>query len=124
MQIYEELMADTEGRITTSFVGLDHPVKNNRLLPKGWRLDGPIANVTGPHGEAEKDPEYINKSGSSGADTITYRIALNEQDPRCRCRDRGSLLSVDSALLPQRTLYDRPGTGNKTTCVHNQPPLD
>ena len=60
-------------------MGLDHAVKNNRLLPKGWRLDGPYANVTGPHGEAEKDPEYVNKLGSSGADTITYRIALDDR---------------------------------------------
>jgi len=79
VQIYEELIVNTEGKITTSFVGLDHPVKNNRLLPKGWRSDGPYAKFTGPHGEAERDTEYVNKSGSSGADTITYRIALNEK---------------------------------------------
>jgi hypothetical protein len=82
VQIYEELMADTEGRITTSFVGLDHHIKNNRLLPKGWRTDGPLASVTGPHGEAEKDPEYVNQIGSSGADTIKYRIALNDKTRR------------------------------------------
>jgi hypothetical protein len=79
VQIYEELIANTEGKITTSFVALDHALKNNRLLPKGWRPDGPMANVTGPHGEAEKDPEYVRATGSSGSDTITYRIALNDQ---------------------------------------------
>lgn len=79
VQIYEELVADTDGKITTSFVGLDHPLKNNRLLPKGWQPTGPFANVTGPHGDAEQDPDYINKAGSSGADTITYRIPLNER---------------------------------------------
>src|SRR6185437_6813757 len=51
-QIYEEIVADTEGKITTSFVGLDQPLKNNRLLPKGWRSDGPLAEFTGPHGDA------------------------------------------------------------------------
>jgi len=79
VQIYEELMADTEGRITTSFVGNNHALKNNRLLPKGWRANGPYAVVTGPHGDAEKDLEYINKSGSSGADVISYRIPLTEK---------------------------------------------
>jgi hypothetical protein len=79
VQIYEELMADTKGKITTSFVGGDHALKNNRLLPKGWRTDGPFADVTGPHGDAESDPEYINKSGSTGSDRITYRIPLNEK---------------------------------------------
>jgi hypothetical protein len=89
VQIYEELIVNTEGKITTSFVGLDHPVKNNRLLPKGWRLDGPFANVTGPHGEAEKDAEYINKAGSSGSDTLTYRIVLNE-----KTRDAVAVIAV------------------------------
>src|SRR5206468_12647897 len=30
VQIYEELVADSDGVITTSFVGLDHVLKNNR----------------------------------------------------------------------------------------------
>jgi hypothetical protein len=76
-QIYEEVIADTEGKITTSFVGLDQPLKNNRLLPKGWRHDGPLAEFTGPHGDAEKDHDYDGKSGASGVDNITYRIPLN-----------------------------------------------
>ncbi len=79
VQIYEELMADRKGTITTSFVGGDHALKNNRLLPKGWRRDGPFAEVTGPHGDAENDPEYIHKSGSTGSDRITYRIPLNDK---------------------------------------------
>jgi hypothetical protein len=76
-QIYEEVIADTEGKITTSFVGLDEPLKNNRLLPKGWRSNGPFAEFTGPHGEAEHDPDYDGKSGASGADTLIYRIPFN-----------------------------------------------
>lgn len=79
VQIYEELMADAKGKITTSFVGGDHPLKNNRLLPKGWRRDGPFADFTGPHGDAERDTEYINNSGSSGSDKIIYRIPFNER---------------------------------------------
>lgn len=78
-QIYEELIADTEGKITTSFVGLDHPLKNNRFLPKGWRADGPMAEFTGPHGGAERDPDYNGKSGATGADNLTYRIPLDER---------------------------------------------
>jgi hypothetical protein len=79
VQIYEELIADASGKITTSFVGLDHTLKNNRLLPKGWRSDGPYAEFTAPHGDAERDPDYSGKSGASGADTIVYRIPLNDR---------------------------------------------
>lgn len=78
-QIYEEIIADTEGKITTSFVGLDHALKNNRFLPKGWRTDGPMAEFTSPHGDAENDPDYNGKSGASGADNLIYRIPLNER---------------------------------------------
>jgi len=78
-QIYEEVIADTEGKITTSFVGLDEPLKNNRLLPKGWRSNGPLAKFTGPHGEAERDPDYDGKTGASGTDTLTYRIPFNDR---------------------------------------------
>jgi hypothetical protein len=72
-------MADVQGKITTSFVGLDRPIKSNRLLPKGWRTDGPYAEFTRPHGDAERDSEYINVSGSSGGDRIIYRIPLNDR---------------------------------------------
>ncbi len=78
-QIYEELVEDTEGKITTSFVGLDHPLKNNRLQPKGWRTDGPYAEFTAPHGDAEHDPDYDGRSGASGIDKLIYRIPLNER---------------------------------------------
>lgn len=78
-QIYEEIVADVQGKITTSFVGLDKVLKNNRLLPKGWRQDGPFAEFTAPHGEAEKDPDYISSSGAMGGDRITYSIPLNDR---------------------------------------------
>jgi hypothetical protein len=81
VQIYEELMADTTGKINTSFVGTDKHIKNNRLLPKGWKPNGPMAEVSGPHGEAELDLEYVtlNPAGSSGSDTVIYRIPLNDK---------------------------------------------
>lgn len=78
-QIYEEVIADTAGKITTSFVGLDRVLKNNRLLPKGWRPDGPFGEFTGPHGDAERDADYINKAGASGTDRIVYRVPLDDQ---------------------------------------------
>jgi hypothetical protein len=82
VQIFEELIADTEGKITTSFVGLDQLLKNNRLQPKGWRADGPYAEFTGPHGDAEHDPDYDGRNGASGIDKLTYRIPLNERTRR------------------------------------------
>jgi hypothetical protein len=106
-QIYEELMANPVGKITTSFVGLDHALKNNRLLPKGWRGDGPFAEFTGPHGEAEHDSEYINPSGSTGSDTVIYRIPLTE-----RTRHVASVRAVlYYQSIPPYYLRDRFTTG-------------
>jgi hypothetical protein len=81
VQIYEELTLDADNKFTTSFVRRDHELKDNRLLPLGWKPDGPQPGVlpkffldaTHPKGDAEKDPDYKN---GKGIDTLTYRIAL------------------------------------------------
>jgi hypothetical protein len=36
VQIYEELVTNPEGLLTTSFVALERKVKDNRLQPRGW----------------------------------------------------------------------------------------
>jgi len=103
VQIYEEVIEDPQGKITTSFTALNHPLKNNRLLPKGWRADGPYAEHTGPHGDAERDPEYVNKSGATGADRILYRIPLDD-------RTRGAVsvrVMLNYQAIPPYYLKDR-----------------
>ena len=102
MQIYEEVIADPQGKITTSFTALNQPLKNNRLLPKGWRADGPYAEFTAPHGDAEHDPEYVNKSGATGADRIIYRIPLD------RARAAASVrVTLNYQAIPPFYLRDR-----------------
>lgn len=78
VQIYEELVANTEGQVTTSFVSLDHHVKENRLQPRGWRADGPDAQLTKPFGDAARDPDYRDGSGS---DALIYRIPASAFAP-------------------------------------------
>ncbi len=103
VQIYEEVIADPQRKITTSFVGLDQVLKNNRLLPKGWRRDGPFGEFTRPHGDAEHDPEYINKSGASGADRIVYRVPLDD-----RTRTAVSVrVTLNYQAIPPSYLKDR-----------------
>jgi hypothetical protein len=74
VQIYEELVTDPEGQITTSFFSLFRHVKDNRILPKGWRPNGPFASISGPFGDAKTDPDYVNGSGS---DRLIYRVPLS-----------------------------------------------
>jgi hypothetical protein len=79
-QIYETLLHDAQGRFTTSFIRGSKVVKDNRLLPGGWKaagphpaLNGPFLKATHPDDQTKQDPRYVNGSGS---DEITYRIKL------------------------------------------------
>ena len=91
VQIYEELTKNVENRFTTSFIRRDREIKDNRLLPKGWRPEGPpnsgldqpalrkYLEATFPKGNALKDPRYQD---GSGTDEIRYRYTLPDRiDP-------------------------------------------
>lgn len=74
VQIYEELVKDTNGRFTTSFLSLADPVKDNRMMPQGWSRNGPEAGDTRPLGVDEaSNPGYFDGTGSS---VIAYEIPL------------------------------------------------
>ncbi len=80
VQIYETLLRNANGRFTTSFIRGSETVKDNRLLPRGWKAKGPGPELNGeflratyPDAQTMKDPQYADGSGS---DQVTYRIAL------------------------------------------------
>jgi hypothetical protein len=80
VQIYEELVKDANGRFTTSFIRRDEIVKDNRLLPKGWKREGPgpelpdeYLHATLPEGDAADDPDFTDGTGS---DVVSYDVAL------------------------------------------------
>ena len=101
VQIYEELVKDTEGHFTTSFLSLFNNIKKNRLLPRGWKPDGPHAAETKPHGSAAKDPDYLS---GCGCDTIVYKVPLSKV-PNCRQSARADFLSDHSAVLPAAAVH-------------------
>lgn len=77
VQIYEELLQDADGKITTSFIRRDTDLKDNRILPVGWRADAAIPDfylhATYPVGGAREDPVYKNGLGQS---IVRYEIKL------------------------------------------------
>jgi mono/diheme cytochrome c family protein len=83
VQIYEELVKDSSGEYTTSFIRRSSIPKDNRLLPKGWSKAGPapsqfkgeFLHSTFPEGEAAEDPAYSNGSGTS---VVRYEVPLSE----------------------------------------------
>jgi hypothetical protein len=81
VQIYTELIKDSQGRFTTSFLARAEIVKDNRLLPFGWKSDGgpelkdepKLVEATAPHGLAAQDPDFTD---GMGRDQIRYLANL------------------------------------------------
>jgi hypothetical protein len=100
VQIYQELVRDPQGRLTTSFLSLADVVKDNRLLPRGWTPTVELARQNGlgspklsdadlvrrvlpdlpdGHGGEVHDPWYEPKSQGGlggGGDALTYAVPL------------------------------------------------
>jgi hypothetical protein len=75
VQIYEELVKDSNGNFTTSFLSLKDPIKDNRIMPEGWREDGPRAEETRPIGvDKAANPGYFD---GSATDVVSYQVPLN-----------------------------------------------
>ncbi len=119
VQIFEELVADRTGEFTESFIRRDHHIKDNRLLPQGWRKDGPPgiplpANwlaATRPEGTfVESDPNYANGKGRA---VTAYRAPLRTALAPARLRVEATLWyqSWEPAFRRQRTS----GTGPAAT---------
>lgn len=68
VQIYESVMADSEGAPTVSVLAAARYLKDNRLLPKGWQGDHPSAVDIQPIGVDGDD------SFTGGGDVVTYAV--------------------------------------------------
>jgi len=69
VQIYEAVMADSDGVLTFRLMRAASFLKDNRLLPLGWSRDHAEAARTAPHGGATQDANF-----TAGQDTVLYRI--------------------------------------------------
>jgi hypothetical protein len=69
VQIYESMMADTNGRVTTGLLSAVRYLKDNRLLPNGFDKATSPAD-TAVAGDAATDVDFVG-----GADRVRYSIA-------------------------------------------------
>ena len=79
--IYEMVAVDAKGKATTSLADMVSRTKDTRLLPRGWRADGPHADETRPVGVGTDD------DFTGGRDVVTYAVTLPDSA-------RGSLTIV------------------------------
>ncbi len=103
VQIYEELVKDSDGKFTNSFVRLDEHVKDNRLLPLGWRTNGHNAQFTSPFGAARARPRLHQPERLARHEHNALPRAARAR-PRRGQRPRHAALSNDPALLSQGSL--------------------
>ncbi len=70
--VYEMIAHDPDGAPTTHLTKMVKRAKDSRLLPRGWRNDGPHVADTAPVG-TEGDADF-----TGGGDTVQFRIPLPE----------------------------------------------
>jgi len=68
--VYELVATDPDGAPTTYLTRMVHKQKDNRLLPRGWRADGPHIADIAPVG-TDGDADF-----AAGGDTVAFRIPL------------------------------------------------
>lgn len=90
VQIYEAIMGDTEGNVTTTLLKGAGYLKDNRLLPAGFDK-GAVHDDIAVHGTALEDEDY-----AGGGDRIQYIIDL---------QDAQAPFTVTAALLYQSIGY-------------------
>jgi hypothetical protein len=75
VQIYEMVMSDLNGNLTTRLNAAYKPLKDNRLLPLGFKRNHAVYDTVAIWGNALEDPDY-GVTSIAGADRIAYKIPL------------------------------------------------
>ena len=71
VQIYESVMVDPNGRVTTGLLSGVKYVKDNRMLPRGMSKSSATSDIA-VVGDATQDADFLD-----GRDRVTYRIPVN-----------------------------------------------
>jgi hypothetical protein len=74
VQVYEAIMADGAGNVTTGLMSAQRWLKENRLLPSGFDR-GTASRRVAVVGEATSDPDF-----GAGVDRVRYAVAVDPPD--------------------------------------------
>jgi hypothetical protein len=70
VQIYEDIMVDYAGEVTTGLLWGARYIKDNRLLPRGFDKETASSDVA-VHGAAEEDEDFVG-----GSDVVRYSVEV------------------------------------------------
>jgi len=76
VQIYQMVMSNVEGQVTTTLLQADHALKDNRLPPIGFSTEHPSYDTIQIIGTASSDPSF--NPNNQGGDHILYHIPIHE----------------------------------------------
>jgi hypothetical protein len=71
VEIFEDILGDGQGKVTTALVFTTQYLKDNRILPTGFDKANAPADIA-VHGKAADDPAFI-----AGSSTTKYAVATN-----------------------------------------------
>jgi hypothetical protein len=71
VQVYEDIMVDYAGEVTTGLLYGARYVKDNRLLPTGFDKGTANSDIA-VHGAAEGDTDFVG-----GSDVVTYAVSIS-----------------------------------------------
>ena len=75
VQIYESILGDVSGGVTTGLLSATQYLKDNRLLPRGFDKTTAPAEI-GVYGQAKADVDFVG-----GGDHVHYRIPASASGP-------------------------------------------
>jgi hypothetical protein len=90
VQIYEPIMHDVYGNVTTELLMAASYIKDNRLLPQGFNKET-VPDDIAPQGGARSDDDFV-----SGMDSVSYRIDTGDAE---------GPFTIDVELLYQSISY-------------------
>lgn len=79
VQIYELVLGDVNGNVTTVLERAASALKDNRLVPKGFSKNHEVYDTTQLSGAVLSDPNFNQNNGQegSGTDQLTFAIPMN-----------------------------------------------
>jgi len=122
VQIYQEVIEDSDGNQTTSFLRRVNTLKDNRLRPKGFdpkffamNSSMFIQELAEIPGEAQFDP-YYSDPDLTGTDMIEYKVILDEEK---MAEVDNVVVNVYSQSIPPFYLQQRFRDANRGPAIKN-----
>jgi len=110
VQIYEMVVADVNGDVTTVLERADSYLKDNRLTPKGFTTSHEVYDTTVVAGNALTDSNFNIENGleGSGSDRIIYKAPMNGYEGDVTVYARVYYQSVPPKWLEEMLSFDTP----------------